>query len=241
MIDGYLVRHRGPGWGLKATRKSRVEWHEEKVGVFYRHEQNGAGQLTHKVVVSWQGEPSELGRRLHGEAQRAGLGRARESLAVGDGAAWIWNLVQGRWSQAHQLLDFYHASQHLHALAESLHPRDEPARHHWVDRQLHDLRHGKAQRVLRRLAALPTPRGSVGEAIRREQNYFAGQAARMNYQAVAARGWPIGSGAVESACNQKQGRLKRRGQFWTAQGLRHLNGLMEARDNGHWEQLWLAA
>ena len=42
MIDGYLVRHRGPGWGLKTTRKSRVEWHEEKVGVFYRHEQNVA-------------------------------------------------------------------------------------------------------------------------------------------------------------------------------------------------------
>ena len=77
--------------------------------------------------------------------------------------------------------------------------------------------------------------------IRREQNYFASQAGRMNYQSVAARGWPIGSGAVESACRQKQCRFKRPGQFWTACGLCHLNALIEARDNGHWDQLWLAA
>ncbi len=55
----------------------------------------------------------ELSRRLQWEAQRSGLGRARDVLAVADGAPWIWNKVGDRWPQAHQLLDFYHASQHL--------------------------------------------------------------------------------------------------------------------------------
>lgn len=241
MIDGFQVRHRGEGWGQKKTQKPHVAWHEQKIGVFYRHEQNAAGQLTQKIVVSCQAEPIVLGARLHWEAVRGGLGRAQQALAVGDGATWIWHLVSERWRSAHQLLDFYHASQHLHALSEALHPKDEAARHGWVQTQCHGLRHGNEQCVLRRIAALPTRRGPAGEVIRREQNYFATHARRMNYQEVAARGWPIGSGAVESACAQKQGRLKRPGQFWTSNGLRHLNALMEARDHGYWDELWLPA
>jgi len=58
---------------------------------------------------------------------------------------------------------------------------------------------------------------------------------------VADRGWPIGSSAVESACAQKQGSCKTPGQFSTEAGLRHLNALLEARDKGHWDELWLAA
>jgi hypothetical protein len=241
MIDGFQVRHRGPGWGRKKTAQPRVAWHEEKVGVFYTLEHRAAGQLTHKTMVSCAGAPVALGERLHWEARRGGLARAQQRLAVGDGAEWIWNLVGARWSDAHQLLDFYHASQHLHSLGEALHPHDEPTRAKWVDQQCHDLRHGKEKSVLRRMAALRAGRGKAGKTIRREQNYFAHHAGRLNYQSVAERGWPIGSGAVESACAQKQGRVKRPGQFWTEVGLRHLNALLEARDHGYWDDLWLAA
>lgn len=238
MIDGFQVRHRGPDWGKRKAKKPRVEWHEQKVGVFYRQEQNAGGQLTEKVSVSWQGEAVQLGERLHWEALRHGLGRARQTLAVGDGAPWVWGLVGARWPQAHQLLDFYHASQHLHALAEALYPGQEAMRRRWVDRQCHDLRHGKEKKVLqaiRRIRERPAP---AGEIIRRERNYFHSHRQRMNYQQLARRGWPIGSGPVESACAQKQGRFKRPGQFWTQKGLRHLNSLIEARDLNHWDQLW---
>lgn len=99
MLDGFQVRFRGPGWGKKKTEQARVEWHEEKLGVFYRHEQamnEKRGQLLEKVVVGWQGEGLELGRRLHWEGLRGGLGRAREVLVVADGAPWIWNVVADR-------------------------------------------------------------------------------------------------------------------------------------------------
>jgi hypothetical protein len=244
MLDGFQVRFRGPGWGKHPTAQPRVEWHEMKLGVFYRHEQatpGPRGLLWEKVLVSWQGEGLELGRRLHWEAQRGGLGRARQVLAVADGAPWIWNVVGDRWAGAHQLLDFYHASQHLWALGEALYPRDEAARRAWVEVQLHRLRHGQERGVLAELAALPRYRGPRGRIIRREQNYFAGHARRINYRAAARRGWPIASGAVESGCRTRQCRRKRPGQFWTPQGLRHLDALEEARDNGHWDELWLTA
>ena len=93
LVDGCQVRERGPGWGKRKTKKNRVEWHELKLGVFYRHEQaaqteGGRGLLNEKVVVTWMGPPLELGRRLHWEAQREGLARAQALLFLGDGAPW---------------------------------------------------------------------------------------------------------------------------------------------------------
>lgn len=238
MIDGYQVRHRGPDWGKKKAQKPRVEWHEQKVGVFYRQDKNADGVLLEKLNLGWQGDSVELGERLHWEACRRGLGQAGHLLALADGAPWIWRLIEQRWNQAHQLLDFYHASQHLHTLAEALHPADEAARQHWVDQQCHDLRHGKQKKLLRRISHLAEGSAPAAEIIQREKNYFQSHSQRLNYQALSRKGWPIGSGSVESACAQRQRRFKRPGQFWTATGLRNLNALIEARDLNHWDQLW---
>jgi hypothetical protein len=241
MLDGWQVRQRGPGWGKSKTQQPRVEWHEWKTGVFYLQEQaarkNRRGILTDKAVVSWQGEPLELGRRLHLAACEHGLGRAREKLVVSDGAPWIWKVVQDRWAGAVEVLDFYHASQHVWALGEAVHGTREAARP-WAERQLHQLRQGRHAAALRTIAGLKAGGGKRGKVVRREQNYFAGHARRLNYRRIAERGWPIGSGPVESACLQRQGRFKRSGQFWTPRGQQHLCALIEARQNGHWNTLW---
>jgi hypothetical protein len=243
MVDGWQVRHRGEGWGRTKTSQPRVEWHEMKTGVFYLQEQSartagGRGLIADKAVVSVVGEPLELGKRLHWEAMRGGLGRARQQLFLGDGAPWIWHLQQDRWPQAVGLLDFYHASQHLWEIGRIM-AGEEPERlAAWVEPRLHQLRRGKEKRVLAEIAGLKTKGKEARQSLAREQNYFAGHAGRMNYQTIARRGWPIGSGAVESACKQKQCRFKRPGQFWTAKALRHLIALDEARRNHHWDQLW---
>ena len=244
MVDGWLVRHRGPGWGKKKPPQPPVEWHELKTGVFYRHDQaaqtaGGRGLLANKTVVSWQGEPVELSRRLHWEALRGGLGRARATLVVADGATWIWKMVADRWRGAIEVLDFYHASQHLWELGRAV--VGESAAAAWVEPRWHRLRHGKERALLAEIAGLAVPRGTRGAVVRREQNYFAGHAARMAYATIRARGWPIGSGAVESACRQRQCRFKRPGQFWTAAGVRNLCALEEARRNNHWDELWTTA
>jgi len=243
MLDGWQVRQRGLGWGRKRTKKPRVQWHELKTGVAYRHDQagqtaGGRGLLAQKRVVSWQGEPFELGRRLHWEALRHGLARSRDVLVVADGAPWIWNVVADRWAGATELLDFYHASQHLWELGRALSRGDDAQAAAWVQPRRHQLRHGKERRLLQELATMRPPHGPAGEIVRREQRYFAGHTQRMNYDALARRGWPISSGAVESACRQRQCRFKRSGQFWTATGLRHLAALVEAQANDHWDELW---
>ena len=246
MLDGWQVRQRGPGWGKKKTPEARVEWHEWKTGVYYRHEQagrtaGGRGVLAEKIVMGWQGESLEFGRRLHWEALRAGLGRAQAKLVVADGAPWIWNVAQDRWAGATEVLDFYHASQHLWEMGRALHGADETAVAQWVEPRRHQLRHGREKQLLAEIAGLKVPRGAAGAVVQREQNYFATHARRVSYQRIHRRGWPIGSGPVESACRQRQCRFKRPGQFWTASGMRHLSALTEARHNHHWDELWPAS
>jgi len=243
MLDGWQVRQRGPGWGRKKTKENRVEWHEWKTGVYYPQEQSartagGRGVIAGKLVIGWQGDPVEFGRRLHWEALRGGLGRAQHKLVVGDGAPWIWNVAQDRWQGATELLDFYHASEHLWELGRALHGGDEAATAQWAEPLRHQLRHGGQKKALATIAALKVPRGEAGQVVAREQNYFASHAGRMNYRTLHRRGWPIGSGAVESTCRQKQCRFKRPGQFWTPKGMRHLGALTEARQNNHWDELW---
>jgi hypothetical protein len=108
-------------------------------------------------------------------------------------------------------LDFSHGSEHLWELGRALRKDDEVETRGWVEPRLHELRHGKEQKLLKELGALRGPRGPAGETVRKQQNYFASHAGRMNYKEIADRGWPIGSGAVESACRQSQCRLKRPG------------------------------
>ena len=82
MLDGWQVRQRGPGWGKRKTKENRVAWHEWKTGVYYPQEKSahtagGRGVIAGKVVVGWQGDPVDFSWRLHWEALRGGLGRAR--------------------------------------------------------------------------------------------------------------------------------------------------------------------
>jgi len=244
MVDGWFARFRGAGWGKKITNKERVEWHEIKNGVFYLQEQAGrteAGRavVADKIAVRTRGDSTDLGQRLHWEAVRGGLGRAKEKLVLGDGIAWIWNLKANRWPDARELLDFWHGSQHLWSLGWTCNGTDESKARPWVEKRLHRLRHGQEQKVLKEISGIKARRGEAGKIVRKEKNYFAGHAQRMNYQEIADRGWPIGSGPVESSCRQDQRRFKGPGQSWTPEGFDNLSELDQARRNNQWDELWL--
>lgn len=244
MLAGWQVRPRGPGWGKKKTPQPRVEGPEGKTGVYSGPEQagrtaGGRGVLAEQIVIGWQGDPLEFGRRRHWEALRGGLGRARAKLVVAAGAPWIWNVAQDRWAGAAEVPDFYHASQHLWDWGRALPHDDEAATAQWVEPRRHQLRHGREPPVLTERAALTVPRGAAGEVVQREQNHFATPARRMNCRTIQRRGWPIGSGPVESACRQRQCRFKRPGQLGTPKGMRHPSALTEARHNHHGDELWL--
>lgn len=248
MMDGWMLRQRGDDWGLQPAGRAgdRVAWRECKSAVIYRTAQavskNDRGLLVEKFVVAYLGDPLEFGRRVQAEARRRGLGQVAQVYVVADGGVWIWNLVADRFAEAAGVLDFYHASQHLWAVAHTLHPEKDAEAKAWVEPLLHQLRHGREAQVLQTLHDLPAWCAQRAQplppSIATETQYFENHREHLHYAARAAEGCPVGSGAMESFCAQLQGRFKRCGQFWTEPGRRRLMALEIARRNHDWPQIW---
>ena len=256
MLDGWMVRERGPQWAAPPDCQDaeRVAWHEVKSGVIYRLDHraetaSGRGVLTQKKVVACPPgtDVLEFGATVQKEALRCGMARAQEVFVVVDGAVWLWSLIEDRFSGTTQTLDFYHASQRLWELAHYLYANDAEAARGFVEPLLHQLRHGESSRVITRLEEI-LPKTSLQDdsahddsadpQLQRQIQYFLNHRDHLDYQAVAERGAPIGSGAVESQCSQFQDRFKRTGQFWTRPGLRNLLALDVMIQNKNFAYLW---
>lgn len=256
-MDAWKGRERGKDWGLKPTdaKGKRVEWRDLKLAVIYRLDQlvekafssaDPATRPRREILQKfWVAAPSgtppeEFGRHLHAEALRRGMAQAKYVFLVCDGAVWIWNIIEDRFQSAIKELDFYHGSEHLWEVARDLYPQPEQARA-WVQPLLHQLRHGQEAKVLETLESLPETLRNVGsvltELVQREIHYFQNHREHLHYQDNAAKGFPVGSGAVESACSQFQDRFKRTGQFWNSASMGRLQALKVARHNGDWDAL----
>ncbi len=251
MMDGWMARQRGPHWGASQRKKkaNRVDWKEVKSAVIYRLEQrvqkaSGRGLLIDKYVVACppDTQPLDFGAAVQAEARRRGLGRARCVYVVHDGAVWLWNITEDRFSQATHVLDFHHASEHLWAIAHQLYGEGTDQARAWIEPLLHQLRHGKEQRVVQTLEGLIQSGSGVSKTLRRELRtpveYFQTHREHIHYQDVSRQGGPIGSGSVESLCSQLQDRFKRTGQFWSPPGLRNLLTLEVLLRNKDYDVLW---
>jgi hypothetical protein len=207
-------------------------YHEVKVGAVGGIVDGEAVALSY--VAAREG-PAAFGRRLAAEAARRGaldivgwagplrgrgLARLRPVVVLGDGAAWIWALAAEHFGARVEIVDFYHAAEHLWALARALHPDDPAAQAARAAPLARRLRDEGVAPILAALAAATAPGGSpAADALRRERAYFRTNAARMAYPTFRARGFPIGSGAVESAARHViQQRMKLPGVRWGDDG-----------------------
>ena len=233
MMDGWMARHRGGGWGVEGTGpEEKTDWKEIKSAVMFRLSglcETGRNRriLVEKHIVASppDTDPADFGAKVRAAAVRMGLGTARKTYVVQDGGIALWNIFEDRFARcATGELDYYHASEHLHALADALFPAAEDAarRETWLRAVLDGLRQEGYSPLADALDAaeksLSDPKTAEAAAILREIAYFRKHERHMAYDKAAAEGVPIGSGAMESQCSQFQNRFKRRGQFWTARG-----------------------
>jgi hypothetical protein len=256
MADGWNARHRGINWGRNMKNRKlpeRVHWHEIRSGVIFKLSallavsgKRKAIMDKHVVAVPAETSPYDFGVLLHREAVRMGLGRAKAVFFVMDGGVWLWNIYQDRFEKCSEaMLDFYHLSQHLHALGAALHGAGSSKAAAWCGTILHELKHKSPKHLFKTLDELledpPSDDPAVREVIREQNAYFRNHADHMDYAANAALGVPIGSGSVESLCSQFQNRLKRTGQFWTKTGFAALLRVTVRHWNRELDSLWQVA
>jgi hypothetical protein len=184
----------------------------------------------------------EFGKRLYLEAWKRGWSRAEEKVVIGDGAEWIWNLVKVHFPGAVQIVDLYHARQHLWDLARKLLPNDEIGQKAWIKtHQKRLLDKGKIETLVAALRSIRSSNPEVTEKIRTEADYFERNAERMRYPKFRRKHLFVGSGVIEAGCKTVIGsRLKQSGMFWTVRGANAILALRCCNLNGRFEDYWEA-
>ncbi len=182
---------------------------------------------------------------LHQEAVRRGLGQAQQLVYLGDGAPWIWENCRLTFPHAIQILDFYHAGEHVADMAKAIHdqdPQEAAALHH---RWRHEMKQSSPAALLAEARTLldehPEWSESKRAAIQREINYLENHATRTHYGEYRAKGLFIGSGVIEAGCKTVVGkRLKQSGMFWSQKGAENILSLRCLIIGPHFMLVWKA-
>jgi hypothetical protein len=236
-MDGGMVHIREEGWK------------ELKVGCVFAIQQQPTRDkhtdeiidLAHAVVntyVAHLGGPEVFGEALWAEARQRRWMQARETVVLGDGAPWIWNLAADKFFTSRQVVDWYHAKLHLTQAASALHGEGTAAARRWLRHQETPLLQGHAERLARTLRKLAQKHARCADALRREAGYFQDNSRRMQYLETREDGFPIGSGMVESACKQFRARLAGSGMRWSRAGLERLLPIRAAIMSHRFDALW---
>jgi hypothetical protein len=185
-------------------------------------------------------EPAaEFGKRVYLEAWNRGWARAEKKVVLGDGGEWIWNTADLHFPGAIQIVDLFHARQHLWDLARKLYPNQESEQTRWMTIHQDLLDEGKIEDLVTALRAIDSSSLELLEKIRTEANYFDKNIERMRYPKFRAQHLFVGSGVIEAACKTVIGsRCKQSGMFWTVRGANAILALRCCQFNGRFEDYW---
>jgi len=183
----------------------------------------------------------DFGLRIYTEAWNRGWESATLRIVIGDGALWIWNLADRHFPGAIQIVDLYHAREHLWAVAALLFPNDSAQQKRWMMSTQALLDNGQIEKLVKRLRSIKPDHAEVAQKLAQEAEYFARNAERMRYPQFRKQGLFVGSGVVEAGCKTVIGaRLKCSGMFWTVRGANAIIALRCCMLNGRFEDYWEA-
>jgi hypothetical protein len=237
-MDGTMVHIREEGWKeLKvgcvfdiATRRQFDPHTREEVEL---------GSATNNSYVVHLGGPDVFGRQLWAEARQRFWMHAEDNLTIEDGAAWIWNLVDEHFYSSHQLVDWYHATEHLANAAKALYDEGTTTAQRWYRRWETKLYQVHFDQLVQTLKCLAKHQPCKADALRKETNYIHNNRKRMNYLDLCSKGYPIGSGIVESAGKQNKARFCGAGMRWSRKGAERLlpnrTAILTKRFNKMWQ------
>jgi hypothetical protein len=229
----------------------RDGWHEVKVATLYPkaarcRSASGRAKLLAKSYFATLENAEDFGWSLRRCAGAWGGDRIRRIVFMGDGAPWIWNLADLHFPEAIEIVDFYHAVEHLWQAGEALwgDRHTSVATRGWVRRYRRYLKQGRVDLVISAIergqsAQQKVLSGGQAKTVRLNLKYFRRNQVRMRYGRFRQMKLPISTGAVEGACKfVVQSRFKRAGMRWSREGLASMLALKLIRINYAWEGLW---
>jgi hypothetical protein len=227
-MDGGMVNIRQQGWKeikvgaiydvvLRLEYDQRTEEYAE-----FAHAQN----ITYTAVL---GDVARFGPALWALAVDQHMPTAQASSVTSDGAEWIWNLADDLFPDSSQIVDWFHACQHLSEAASALFPDAPDAAQRWYRARQDDL-------FLGNIAAITTPLDQA--SLSQFSHYFHTHQRRMQYQQFRENGLPIGSGSVESTVKQFKARLTGPGMRWNPEPAQRMLLIRAAVLDGSFDKRW---
>jgi hypothetical protein len=216
-LDGVFCPLRDP-WSQDGSQgKLHCRYGEAKVAIVYQtHQREGLDD-----GIRWCAYAATLQKvegftsEVVGLARAHGCDRAQELIVLGDGAEWIWKLTGNHFPHAVQILDYWHMTQHLYAVAHAQFGTESEAAVHWVRDCQWYLERDMPAHVLNQIAAWEPAGTPERELQAREYGFFANNQERMRYGTYLGRGYHIGSGSIESGCKRLvTRRMKESGMHW---------------------------
>lgn len=255
-MDGVFARVRRDAIDLNEEEQARAGdvYREIKVATLFRcvsgRERSALapGALVDTVAETWyrarRTSAQAFGPHVFAEAIRHGVDACAEVVILGDGAAWIWNLAQEYFPGATEIVDVWHAQQHIWDAVHAVYASDNPIGKLWAEKSCQLLLLGQVDVVIERLHALALVSLLPGDHARTpatEAAYFRSHAHRMRYSAFRSRGLLIGSGPAEAGCKSVVStRFKRSGMRWSLPGIDLLLPIRTAVLNHTFDTWWLS-
>jgi hypothetical protein len=220
----------------------RARTREVKLGVFFTQDkldEDGypvRDRATTSIIATFEPAAAFAGL-VRAEGIRRGADHVRQLTVLGDGAAWIWGIATDKFPEATQIVDLYHAREHLHSLTRSLEFMLLDRKEEWLAARLEDLDYGDIDGIEAAVRKYPLEGAKKDEA-EKELGYFLNNAPRMRYHWFRSRGLFVGSGVVEASCKTVVAqRLKQAGMHWTVAGADAIIALRCKEASSQWEAI----
>lgn len=239
-MDGTMIHIREEGW--KELKVGSVFEVEQRIEIDPKtKEKVEIGHAVHNRYAAHLGGPEIFGKKMWAEARQRHWTHAVDSIVIGDGASWIWNLAGEHFYDSRQLIDWYHASEHLANAAKVLHGEGSPKAQRWHRSRETKLYQGHADQIVKQLTKLAKKHPQKADGLRKEARYFRNHPKRMRFLEMREEGYPIGSGMVESAAKQYKARFAGSGMRWSRPGAERLLPIRTAIMSNRFEKMWALA
>ena len=232
--------------GVMTPLNQKQGYKEAKVGVIFwskdhQKTKGKRGKIRHRDYVATLKSRHEFRNRVAQLYNQVVGQKIAQTVVIGDGAHWIWEMAQEQFAGSIEILDFFHLSEYVWKVAKLAYPKNEQKQSDWVSIQQQLLKKSQWRVVIKNAQNLSRKKQDLIKAITDLERYLTNNQSRIDYQSYLKAGLMIGSGVVESSNRRVvTSRLKQAGMHWSVFGAEGVMALRAAylSNSNRWSSFW---
>jgi len=232
--------------GVLTPLNQKQGYKEAKVGVIFwqkehQKKKGKRGKIRSREYVATLESREAFRGRVQTLYQQIVKEKKPQTVVIGDGAHWIWEMASEQFPNSIEILDFYHLSEYIWKVAKAGFPNQEESQKTWVSQQLEFLKQSQWKTVITNSHQFRRKGKNLREAIENLEGYLKNNSTRIDYKSYLKQGLMIGSGVVESSNRRVvTQRLKQAGMHWSKVGAEGVMALRAAylSHSNRWSNFW---